>query len=368
MHDLFAICAPGLEPVVERELLQLPGASAFAAAPGGVAFRGSSVTLWLANLRLRTATRILLRVAEMEAPSLQALRHRASAVPWETLVRPGSAVRVKATCHRSRIYHSGAAEQRVREAITEAIGPARGAGDAEALVLVRIDRDVCTLSLDTSGELLHRRGYRLATAKAPLRETLAAAVLLIAGYDGSTPLVDPMCGSGTFAIEAALLATGTPPGSRRRFAFMDWPGFDAAAFERARAEATPAASPVAPILAFDRDAGAVTAAVGNAGRAGVAALLRVERRPISSLPPMSGPGLLVCNPPYGSRIGRGAGVRDLYAALGRVVRERLPGFRVALVTPDVRLASATGLPLRPASAPLPHGGLKIRVLVADPER
>ena len=170
---------------------------------------------------------------------------------------------------------------------------------------MRLFRDECTVSADASGELLHRRGYRLATAKAPLRETLAAAMLVGTGWDGSAPLIDPMCGSGTIPIEAALLARRMPPGMTRRFAFMRWPGHDRAAWERlveqARERALPRAP--APILGSDRDAGAVAASVANAERAGVAGDVEWRRAAISAIDAAAGAGL-GCDQPALWRPGR----------------------------------------------------------------
>ncbi len=367
--ELFAVAAPGTEAVVRDELVSL-GAQASALVPGGVAFTGDASTMMRVNLWSRTASRVLCRIARFPAPNLRALAAHAARVPWAALLARDRPLAVKASCHASRVYHSGAAAERVRDAACAAVGCApvdRPGADEEVsqeaatAVLVRLDRDVCTLSLDTSGAHLHLRAWRLETAKAPLRENLAAAVLRLSGWDGAEALLDPMCGSGTFPVEAALLAARIPPGGARSFAFMDWPGFDAAAWARLVDEAAELRrDPPCPIRAADRDAGAVEITRRNAARAGVASWLEVECRPLSATPRFPGPGLLVCNPPYGGRIGRPSDLRDLYAAVGAVVL-RLPGWRAAVVTTEPRLAAACGLPFLPPGPPLAHGGLRLGV-------
>jgi putative N6-adenine-specific DNA methylase len=231
------------------------------------------------------------------------------------------------------------------------------------LVLVRLVRDHCTLSVDASGALLHQRGWRKAAGKAPLRETLAAGMLLAAGWDGTTPLADPFCGSGTLPIEAALLARGLAPGRDRRFACLDWPSFDANAWARVRREAETAVRDGAPpIMGSDRDAGAIETARANAAAAGVAADVSLERGAISSFTPPPGTGLVISNPPYGVRL-RGSGdLRDLWASFGNVLRKRCPGWRVAVLCADAKLARASGLALEPALR-LRNGGIAVELLL-----
>jgi putative N6-adenine-specific DNA methylase len=198
----------------------------------------------------------------------------------------------------------------------------------------------------------------LQTAKAPLRETLAAALLLHAGYDPSQPLLDPFCGAGTFAIEAALIARNIAPGLHRRFAFMDWINFDERGWNELTRKARTASreSAAAPILASDRDEGAVTAATANAERAGVLNSIQLTSQPVSAIQPPSGPGLVIANPPYGKRVGDD--VRDLYAQFGNVLREKCAGWRVGLIAGSMALAKQTRLPF---GEPLwiENGGLKV---------
>jgi putative N6-adenine-specific DNA methylase len=221
--------------------------------------------------------------------------------------------------------------------------------------LVRIVDDELTVSVDSSGALLHRRGYRLASAKAPIRETHAAAMLLASDWDGSVPLVDPLCGAGTIPIEAALLARHIPPGWQRRFAFECWPEFKPSVWQYVRGEAGNAMleRSAAPIVAADRDAGAIEACTANAERAGVAADLSIHRAALLTTlaaPDLAAlaPGLVLTNPPYGVRVGEGGRLRDLYASLGNAMRGPLASWALGFVTSDHALAGATGLAAQPA--------------------
>ncbi|MCS6910799.1 MAG: methyltransferase, partial [Anaerolineales bacterium] len=232
---------------------------------------------------------------------------------------------------------------------------------AAQLIVIRLVHDVCTISLDSSGELLHRRGYRLATAKAPLRETLAAGVLLASGWTPDRPLLDPFCGSGTLPIEAALLALAIAPGYARDFAFRYWPGYDAALFDSLRAQSHAPAPVALRISGSDRDAGAIEAARANAERAGVAASVEFVQRSVSAITPPADSGWVVTNPPYGLRVSQNRDLRDLYAAFGKVLRERFRGWQVAFLCPDAALARHTGLAFSGPPLSFVHGGLTVKL-------
>jgi len=371
MKQFFAVSAPGLEPFTAQELRVLnllaedQAGPAGVAGSGGVAFSGELEDLYRANLHLRTASRVLLRMGEFRAVSFPELRKKAGRLEWEAYLEPGQPLSIHATCRKSRLYHSDAVAERVAGAIGDRLGrpapllkPTEAGGEAQ-LVVVRVQNDLCTLSLDTSGELLHRRGYRQAVAKAPLRETLAAGMLLAAGWDPSAPLLDPFCGSGTIPIEAALLASGIPPGSKRRFAFMHWPGYDSQVWERLLAEVRPVEAR-APILASDRDAGAIQMARENAEKAGVAGLIEFSRRAVSAIEPPPGPGWVVTNPPYGLRVSSNKDLRNLYARFGDVLRVRCPGWEVAILSSDPGLLAQTGLRLDVGMA-FVNGGVPVRL-------
>ncbi|MCB1390062.1 MAG: class I SAM-dependent RNA methyltransferase [Rhodobacteraceae bacterium] len=356
-ESLFLVAAPGLEAALADEAREA-GFQGVTEVPGGVAVRGGWPEAWRANLTLRGATRVLARIAEFRAMHLAQLDKRARKVDWAALLRPDVPFRVEATCHKSRIYHAKAAAQRVETAIREGIG-ATPAADAVLAIKVRIDDDLCTISLDTSGESLHKRGHKQFTGKAPMRETLAALILRKLGFDGSQTLVDPMCGSGTFVIEAAEIAAGLLPGRDRSFAFQSLASYDAAVF--AALANTPDRPATPRFFGSDRDQGAVQGAMANATRAGVAGWCRFDRRPVSDLTPPDGlpRGLVVANPPWGARIGDRKLLFALYGALGKTLSERFAGWKVGLVSPDAGLVAATGLGLVGDDAAIDMGGTRV---------
>jgi putative N6-adenine-specific DNA methylase len=226
--------------------------------------------------------------------------------------------------------------------------------------MARIEDDLVTLSLDTSGELLHKRGAKQAMAKAPMRETMAALFLRQCSFTGSEPVLDPMCGSGTFVIEAAEIAAGLMPGRARHFAFEQFKSFDAAAYAVMKTAQT-SITPTFKFYGSDRDEGAILAARTNAERAGVAGFTHFERCAVSDIAPPEGPpGLVIMNPPYGARIGDAKKLHALYAATGTVLRTKFAGWRVGIITNDNTLARATGLPLK-RGAPILHGGLRVHL-------
>jgi putative N6-adenine-specific DNA methylase len=395
-YAAFAACAPGVEPLVLAELRSL-GVSRISEEAGGVSFTCDAAGLARTQLSLRTASRVLVRLAQFPAASFVTLEKEARKVEWSRVIAAGGAARTRVTCRKSALYHSGAVAQRVEEAIARAVNgvvferakaseeevdaerEAQAEGEAAQepallpaaalpaaqLIVVRLDHDRCTISADASGDLLHRRGYRLAVARAPLRETLAAAMLLGAGYDPRRPLADPMCGSGTIAIEGALIARRIAPGLQRRFAAESWPEVDATVWSAARetARARILAATAAPILGSDRDAGAIAAARSNAERAGVAADIEFTERALSAFEPPPGRGLLIMNPPYGLRLGEHDPLRDLFARLGQLARTRCPEWDVALLSADRGLERQTGLEFREVLH-TKNGGIPVRLIHA----
>jgi putative N6-adenine-specific DNA methylase len=376
LERFFAVTAPGLKQVAAQELLQLglqPAQPEKDSSPGGVEFSGALSDLYRTNLHLRSANRVLLRLGSFYAAAFSELRKKASRLPWERWINPGQPLALRVTCHKSRLYHSGAVAERVAGAIGDRLGQApplqnfdqRSGGDLPQLVLVRLERDLCSISLDSSGAGLHRRGYRLATAKAPLRETLAAAMLLASGWDGSASLWDPFCGSGAIPIEAACLASCLAPGRLRRFAFMDWPGFDPRDWEQLLQQAAAQVSDRRPqIWASDRDTGAIHMAQANAERAGVDHLIEFTQAAISAAQSPPGPGWVVTNPPYGRRISSGKDLRDLYARLGDVLRDKCPGWQFAILSNDPRLLAVSRLHITHRSS-TDNGGLPVMIALGN---
>ena len=344
-----------------------------------------------ANLWLRAASRVVIRVAQFKSTAFFELEKRAKKIPWAQFLAPGQPAVFRVTAKKSKLYHSDAIAERLQQAVSSGLwavgeGAPTKAHDPQPtapspqppahrpeppapspqLFVVRVFRDEFTISVDTSGELLHMRGYRQAVGKAPLRETLAAALLLAAAWDGSTPLLDPFCGSGTIPIEGALIARRMAPGLQRRFAFMDWPNFDPKAWRKLTDESQKSALASSPavILGSDRNAGAITSSVANAVRAGVSSDVLFQASAISAVEPPSTPGLVATNPPYGVRLSEGDTVRNLYARFGQVLRSRCSGWRAALYCPDPRLASAIELPFWELFRTT-NGGIKVAALMVD---
>lgn len=356
--DIFAVCPPALESVLRAEALEL-GWNAAQETPGGVTFQGGWDDVWRANLRMRGATRILVRIGSFRAFHLAQLDKRAKKFDWRAVLRPDVPVRVEAVSKRSKIYHAGAAKQRIEGAIKHQLGDVIDA-EAAICIKVRIEDDLVTLSVDSSGESLHKRGHKEAVGKAPMRETLAALFLRACGYNGTQAVMDPMCGSGTFAIEAAEWARGLVPGRSRSFAFQDLATFDANSFDALRA---PQAKEVAhKFYGSDRNAGAIEMATANAARAGVTEITQFRHAAISDLErPDCTPGLVIVNPPYGARIGNKKLLFGLHGAMGERLKNHFQGWRVGIITSDAALARATGLPNLKNGPPIPHGGLKVKL-------
>jgi len=395
MEQLFAVCAPGLELYTAMELEALgllpqssvqnsPGSKQPAlpkeSEPGGVSFTGDLSAIYLANLQLRTASRVLLRLGDFHAAAFSELRKKASRLDWGRYLRAGQPVSINVTCRHSRLYHSDAIAERIVGSIGDCLGQPppfvkskssqTQAEDDHSpqsqLIVVRLVNDQCAISLDSSGDLLHRRGYRLATAKAPLRETLAAGMLFASGWDRNSPLLDPFCGSGTISIEAAMLALGVAPGRMRRFAFMEWPGFQADRWaELIEANACTIEQQKArlgdklPIFASDRDAGAVEMSRANAARMDMAEAITFACRAVSAIEP-KGVGWVVTNPPYGLRVSPNHDLRNLYAQFGKVLKVKCPEWRVAILCNDFQLIRSVGLELETSSG-FVNGGVPVRL-------
>ncbi|MFL5487742.1 MAG: class I SAM-dependent RNA methyltransferase [Gemmatimonadaceae bacterium] len=389
--EIFASTAPGLESIAAGELktLGIKGKQTV----GGVEFRGDLDRIYQSNLWLRTATRVLVRLGCFHASTFYELERRAKKIPWEDFLPASGPVSVRVTCRKSRLYHSDAVAERVLAAIarvapasvelekaasssdsdTDAEETGKAAPDGDATdrsqsFRVRIVDDECEISADSSGELLHRRGYRKDVAKAPLRETLAAAMILASGWKRGEPLLDPMCGSGTIPIEAALIARGIAPGLRRDFQFMKWPSFDERVWNRAIEQAKNASGDIQSIRGADRDAGAIEAATRNAERAGVADNILFSTASLSesmaSLEEIGeGTGWVLTNPPYGIRVGDSDELRNLYARLGSALRST-NGWRLGVLSADPVLARHSQVSLKSRFS-TSNGGIPVSFMVSD---
>ena len=369
----FATCAPGLEPVLHGELRELVFAK-LERQVGGVRFEGDRRDVWRANLRLRSATRVLERIARFPAADGDALHAACLALPWERWLRPDGALWVSAHTNESALDHSRFVEQRVKDAVCDRFrdrGLQRPRVEREEPDL-RIDlhlfRDRATVSLDTSGEPLHKRGWRRHQGRAPLAETLAAGCALLSTWDRRSPLVDPFCGSGTLLIEAALLARDVPPGAfGRTYAFERLPDHDARAYARLKArELAPRPTRKLRLFGYDADPARVREATENVAAAGLSDAITIEQRAFSDLELRRGwNAWILTNPPYGERVGEGTDLAPLYTELGRRLREEWAGYHLELLSGDPRWTKALALKVHRRVA-LRNGGLPVQLVHCDP--
>ncbi len=340
--ELFAVSQPGIEEVTAEELKNL-GINGKVVS-GGVEFEGGLEEIYLTNLWLRSANRILLRLCRFRARHFAELVRKASRCSWEDYITEDLPVKVRVTSKRSKLYHTKAIEERILRAVKERLGfePERAKYEDEGTsVIVRFENNLCTISINTSGSPLYKRGYRTCEVEAPLRENLAAAIVLFSGWNGEVPLIDPFCGSGTIPVEAALLVTNVPPGKNREFAFMNWRNFDKNLWEKLLMEAEKKSKTVdVPILGFDIDPEAVECSRENAGKAGVSRV--VDFKNLSFPEVHFDRAMIVTNPPYGKRLSR-KHVDSVYSRLGDWVVRHFKEFELFFLSPSRRLAEKTGL-------------------------
>jgi putative N6-adenine-specific DNA methylase len=378
--DWFAAATPGLEEPLCNEVEQLDGADAPRAVPGGVEFHGPLAVGMAANLHLRIASRVLVRLGQVKARDFAPLRRQLAKLPWQRFLPRDRPLRVDVSTSRCRLYHTKALAETLELAVRDSLGalpprPLRSDDDDQATdelsrVLLRGEEDHFTVSVDASGALLHRRGWRLETGRAPLRETLAAGVLALCGYDPQFPFLDPMCGSGTIVLEACAVALHAAPGLHRSFALQAWPCFDASTWARlrAQAEAAQVAAPPSVLLGADRDPAAVDIARRNAERARFEPHVRLDVARFAAEPPAGPGGLVVINPPYGRRLGQRPDALRLGRDIGRILAAGYRDWRVGVLCPDAAFAKAivAGLRRSPvATHALRNGGLRVDLLVFD---
>lgn len=366
----FATCGRGIEPILAEELRGL-GAAEIEPGRGGVSFRGDLALLYQANLWLRTAVRVLRPIFEADVSSPDELYEAVRSLDWSNYLTPEHTLAVDCNVRDSHITHSKYAALRVKDAICDQFVERSGkrpSVDVDEPMIglnLHIYRNRAVLSLDSSGESLHKRGYRPIQTRAPLNEALAAALVLLTGWRGDRPFADPLCGSGTLAIEAAWIALRRPPGlTRKRFGFQGWMDFDVQLWTSLRDEARRGVGRTlpAPIFASDARGDAVSFAINNARAAGIGHLLRFDKRDVRDFqPPLGGPGILLCNPPYGERIGEEKNLFSLYRLLGEIFAQRCRGWTAYVFTGNPRLAAAIGL--TPAEeTPLYNGKIPCRLL------
>ncbi len=358
-NDYFVVTAPGFENICAEELVDL-GIQPLNTIRGGVEFAGGLQELYLANLWLRSASRILVRLGDVAARDFPILFQRLSRLPWGRFIKPGAAYEIRVSSRGSRLTHTGRIAEVCEAAIVKSLGKKRGDNGLVQKIFLRMNDNRCQVSVDSSGEHLHRRGYRQARVAAPLRETLAAGCLLACHYDGSASLLDMMTGSGTFAIEAAMIALHRAPGKGRNFAFMGWPKYRPGLWQQLLIEAQREEKSTisTPIVALDNNPKAIAAVQKNLEMIGLAGLIQLSCGQMQQLQPQFPSGLMICNPPYGERLGRNASLKSLYHDLGRVYGTTFAAWQGAIICPESELIEATGITFSPLLR-FSNGGIKV---------
>ena len=370
--DFFAVTAPGLEKICKNEFdsFSVPKMPS-KVTTGGVEFSGQIHLAYEANLHIRTTNRIMMRIGGFKAANFRQLEKKLSEFSWELFLNPQSMVKVKVSAMHSRLYHTDAVASRIYgilEKYSCCLPKASVSSEDQIQTLyVRIVDDQITLSLDSSGEILYKRGLKTHGGRAPLRETTACAALFLAGYDGQEPLIDPMCGSGTFSLEAAMIAQNIPPGWFRKFAFMQWPCFNPARWNYIRTQAQKKFLKLKQpmIFASDIDPRMCRDLKNCINKNGFDQIIQVnEGLDFFSLCPEKytrRPGLVVLNPPYGLRMGASEkSTEKLFRMIAGKLKKDYRNWKTAIIIPNKKLVQAAGLPLK--VHPLFHGGLRLFLL------
>ncbi len=379
-HDFFAVVHPGFEATAQQELHELRIVSPRIAGSGGIAFSGKLEDAWRVNLGAGAVSRLLMRLCEFKATGFGEFRSKLVAFPWELHLTENSRVVFSIHAGRSRLWHEGKLEEEAARAITERMAAygrrvsfmdkAASEPRGKQTVFLRLEENRCQASLDTSGELLYRRGRNKFTEEAPLRETLACSVLRAAGIENYRVLVDPFCGSGTFALEAGAIFSGRPVNLERNFAFQDWPSFKPARFQHLKLEMEKEFREHLPggtrkIYSSDIDPKAAATAKHNLELAGLAPLTEVDQADFFHLhPPACAPAsvLLAMNPPYGTRQEPGGDITALYRRIGDKVRRDYAGCGYAIIVPGLELEKALGLP-HEKKILFRNGGIGVALLI-----
>jgi len=369
-----AVVPPGLEEAAAAELTAL-GCQAAARLRRAVRFQTDLAGFYRLHLQARLPFRLLLELAQCPCRSKDELYDGVQrAVDWSRWLPPGATFRVDATGSAPGLNHSHYSALQVKNALVDLQRQQWGArssvdlDDPDLSIHLHLGGGEAALSLDGSGGSMHRRGYRAAMGLAPLKENLAAGLIALTGWDGSVPLADPLCGSGTLLIEAACMALGRAPGLGRRFALERWPKFDSQLWQQERQAASslaretlPSGEALAPIVGREQDPGVLDQAHSNAEAAGIASALELSLGDCRDFVPPPGPGFLVCNPPYGERIGERDALEPLYADLGRMVKERCGGWSLWLLSGNPELTGALKMKAS-RRIPISNGGIDCRWL------
>jgi putative N6-adenine-specific DNA methylase len=372
-QEFFVVTAPALEHLCYRELMRVPLSCKEAyIVHGGVAFKGRLHECYVANLKLATANRILMRVAHFRAHTFHKLQKKIARIPWELYLTADCELSFRISSHQSRLYHKEAVAECFAKVLRERLDT-YGAMSAEAdatpskqQIFVRIVDNQFTVSLDSSGELLHKRGLKNYRAVAPVRETIAAAILQLAGYSETEPLIDPLCGSGTFSLEAAMMVKHIPSGWFREFAFMGWPGFSRRRWQHLRktcgAEIRAMDKP--QIFASDSDETMCGLLRKTVEKHNLADAVQVACKDFFQIAPRNltaERGLVLLNPPFGLRLRGEFNHRDFLEAVYGHLQRFYSGWRLALMIPEKQCKTKAPFPGL-TKYTLLHGGLKVALL------
>jgi putative N6-adenine-specific DNA methylase len=350
-NDYFATVARGLEPIAAKELEEL-GAENVRPDFAGVHFQGDLTLLYRVNLWARTIFRVLMPIHTFRCTDAQMLYRGVQGVEWETYLSPDNTLAVDCTGGNAKLNHTHYSALQVKNAIVDRQLDDWGrrsnvdTHEPDLRINAHIHRDRCILSLDSTGDSLHRRGYKSAVGLAPLKETLAAALLELAEYSPQLPFFDPLCGSGTLPLEASLKALQIAPGLfRAQFGFMRWQDFDRALWMQLLEEARDRqlSELPAPIIGSDGDAEVVAQAETNARACGTGDRVRFLQAELSQVEPPSDCGLLICNPPYGERLGEVDELGAFYKLLGDILKQRFKGWTAFILTGNKELGKCIGL-------------------------
>lgn len=357
----------GLEKVLAQEIGDL-GGEEIKIVQRAVEFTGDDALMYRANYLCRSALRILKPIAEFYAPNENVLYEEVKKIPWETYLNLHSTFSVDGHVSYSHITHSKYLALKSKDAIADQFRentgkrPSVDKYNPDLRINVRIFKNFCTVSIDSSGESLHRRGYRKSTGPAPLNEVLAAGMILLTGWKGDSNFIDPMCGSGTLAIEAAMISKKIPAGMfRQSWAFQGWKDFDKELWERVVSEAKNNIGPLAvKIVASDRSGRILQVARENIAEAGLTDDIEVKVDFIGDVVPPPGGGLMVTNPPYGERI-KADDINKLYADIGDNLKQKFMGYNAWIISSHMEATNHIGL--RPsARMALNNGALVCKYL------
>ena len=363
----FASCPRGLEALLASELDGL-GARKIQAASGGVEFEGDIGVCYRVNLESRLATRVLARLARSPYRSERDVYEAALEVSWPAWFSEKLSIRVDVKAIRSPLKSLEFATLTVKDAVCDRFRADRGrrpdvdTRSPQVRIQAFLDRETVAFLIDTSGEALNRRGYRKDAGEAPLKENLAAGIVRLSGWAPEEPLLDPMCGSGTIVIEAAMMALAIPAGHARTFGFERLSGFDRARWKAVREAALDARKPARrlPIFARDRYGEELKKARANLQAAGLADCVELKQADVLETGPPAAAGVLIANPPYGARLGEDAALAAFYPKLGDTLKKYYAGWRCHILSADTRLPKLIRLNAS-RRTPLYNGPLQCRL-------